>query len=368
MVLLIWSKRRSGFSPPVRVSFAHPSSHWSLERQVGTTEKRSLVAFSLQVLRSHHALAVTASPVSEPGEGARLAIPYPVPNNLVPGIRHRTRQPLCPTSGAASFLPMPAHRGARRLAGRVGRTAASSVCALLVIGGLDGSAYGAGSSATGSAVTIAFYRLVVDATQRTAGVEETQTGYAVIEDALGKDSTFSVRSAAAGVPAGYARAVEHITIASKSGHVLWLSDDFVPVGCGRTAVVSCLPVEMLLTSSGTAWHFDSPGLPGNSSCWGTVTNAVIDGYSKTGSAFGYGLYGHFEPMRRAGGSELVASTYPWGKAQQATEVDTVPVTTHLPTLGVVSVSASPNNPAFTYRWANHWLTAGPPQPQVTLCT
>ena len=221
---------------------------------------------------------------------------------------------------------------------------------------------------TGNATTIAFYRLVVAATQRTAGVEETQTGYTVIEDAPGKVSTFSVGSAAAGVPAGYSRAVEHIIIANKAGHVLWLSDDFVPVGCGRAAVVPCLPVEILLTSNGTAWRFDPPGLPGNNSCWGTVANGVIDGYSKTGGAFGYGLYGHFEPMRHVGGAELVTSTFPWGKAQQATETDKVPVVTHLPTAGVVSVSAGPGSPAFSYRWTNHWLTAAPDQPEVTLCT
>lgn len=73
-------------------------------------------------------------------------------------------------------------------------------------------------------------------------------------------------------------------------------------------------------------------------------------------------------MRRVGGTEFVTSTYPWGKTQQATEVDTSPVTTHLPTVGVVRVSASPGNPSFTYRWTNHWLTTAPQVPHVTLCT
>jgi hypothetical protein len=242
------------------------------------------------------------------------------------------------------------------------------VCAVVVFGGLQSPAYGAGSSVTGSAATIAFYRLVVDATQRAAAVEETQTGYSVIRETVGKDSAFTVGSAEGGVPAGYARAIEHITIANKDGQVLWLSDDFVPVACGYTTTVSCVPVEILITDDGAVWHFDPPTLAAANSCWETVGTAVIDGYSKTGSPFGYSLYGRFEPMRRVGGTELVTSVYLWGGAQHATEVDTVPVMTRMPTTGVVRVSASPGHPAFSYRWTNHWLTTSPAQPNVALCT
>jgi hypothetical protein len=208
----------------------------------------------------------------------------------------------------------------------------------------------------------------VAATRRTAGVEEVQTGYSAIGDAAGTASTFSMVSAVGVVPAGYVRAVEHITIANDDGHVLWLSDDLVPAACGPKAVGSCLPVAVLLLPGGAFWHFGSAGLSAaRGSCWGTLSDAAVDGYTQTGAAYGYDLYGRFSPMHRVGGSELVTSIFPWGTAQTATEVDTVPVTTHLPTLGAVHISATPGHPGFSYRWTNHWLTRALPVPRVTLC-
>jgi hypothetical protein len=174
-------------------------------------------------------------------------------------------------------------------------------------------------------------------------------------------------SALGTVPAGYVRAVEHITIANDGGRVLWVSDDLVPVGCSSKVEHSCLPVAVLLFSGGVVWHFGSANLGPEGSCWGTVSQGAVDGYTRAGVAYGYDLYGHFRPMRGEGGTEVVTSTFPWGTTQQATEIDTVAVATHLPTEGEVRISAGPGRAAFSYRWTDHWLSALMPVPHITAC-
>jgi len=251
---------------------------------------------------------------------------------------------------------------------RMFRSGAALLCGLLAAAGLTDVA-GATSAPTGNAKAIAFYRSVVNATRAHSGVVVTQTGYVLMTDELGRSSSFSFTFGIGSRRPGYVPAVEHITIAAVNRRISWVSDDMVPEGCTAQAGGSCLPVELLLYSGGLLWRFDSPRLPASSSCWSSNVRAgtEVAGYTKTGVASGYALYGYFYPVKRVGGSDEVTSTYPWGKTQKATEVDTISLATRLPTSSVVHVSAAPGAPAFTYRWTNQWLAKAPVMPRTTMC-
>lgn len=93
---------------------------------------------------------------------------------------------------------------------------------------------------------------------------------------------------------------------------------------------------------------------GSGDCWHASHGSIL-GMTKVGNVAGYGLYGKFRPMRQVGKTVYVTSTYPWGKTQTATEVDTISYGSRLPSLGRVSVAASPGHPAFSYHWTAKWL-------------
>lgn len=223
-------------------------------------------------------------------------------------------------------------------------------------------------TATGDATTINFYRVMVNKTRLYSGLVEQQTGFVVIKSPLGKP-WFAAWGE--GPVAGYSPASEFITIAAHNGKVTWVTDKMTPqcgAGVGSSGVsVSCgssVPLETILDASGKyATEYFGPGR-----CWsaGSISGTYVADYSKLGGPLGYSLYGHFLPMKRAGGSELVTSTYPWGKGT-ATEIDTINVLTHLPMKSITHFPKVGKYPAFTDVSVNHWLTTAPIQPQVTVC-
>lgn len=222
---------------------------------------------------------------------------------------------------------------------------------------------------TGNATAIAFYRAMVNRTRLYHGLVEEQTGFLALKSSLGK-SWSDVWGE--GVPAGYSPTSELITVAARSGKVTWVTDKMTPqcsvrvgssgasVGCG-----SNVPVEAMLNKGGQySTEYFSAG-----SCWGagTIGSPYVGGYTKVGVSFGYSLYGHFLPMKRIGGRELVTSTYPWGKAT-VTEIDTIDVTSLLPIKSVFHYSKDGKYPAFTQVVVNHWLKTAPTQPRLTVCS
>jgi hypothetical protein len=220
---------------------------------------------------------------------------------------------------------------------------------------------------TGNPKTIAFYRQVVAATAKAPGWTATFSGYTAIEESIGKQTSVNWEYYD-GVPKGYDPAVDHVTAAAAGGRLTWLSDEIVPAPrtCAKGSVCflpATLPYQVLLGPSGLEGHFVASG-PASLVCWAKDHGAVL-GYSKVGVPTGYGLYGRFYPMRRAGGAELVTSTYPWGATQHATEVDTISIATHLPSTTVVHVSASPGHPALTLSSTYRWLGATPAEPATT---
>jgi hypothetical protein len=125
------------------------------------------------------------------------------------------------------------------------------------------------------------------------------------------------------------------------------------------------PVGLLLASSGeyqlaggAPVSFTPPTTASYQPCVGRNTGPpYVGGYTKVGVASGYGLFGHFDPMRRVGSNEIVTSTYAWSSNQVATEVDTIAASTRLPSAGVVRVSGATGRPAFSYHWTVRWYAA-----------
>lgn len=268
---------------------------------------------------------------------------------------------------------------ARRIPGAAVMVAAILGGAMLV----DVAPSAAAPAPTGSAATIAFYRQMVAQTNREGGVTFVVSGYDALRDNIGKTSSVSWISGAGGLPAGYVHAIDHVTLANSAGAIAWVSDEMVPrcappagsTSGGITLGCTDITYQTLLTASGVVGHY----LPGGSygtagTCWGpdrgsSGGGATVDGYSSSniGHVGSYGVFGHFFPMRRAGGSELVTSRYPFGAGRRATEVDTISIATHLPKKGVTHVTAGAGHPAFTMTWTNHWLARPPTEPVVRPC-
>lgn len=222
---------------------------------------------------------------------------------------------------------------------------------------------------TGNAKTIAFYRTMVEKTRLYGGLVEQQSGFVALKSPTGKPWLISWGE---GTPAGYSPASESITIAGRDGKVTWVTDKMTPQ-CGASVgssgvTVSCrsyVPVETILDARGKySTEYFSAGR-----CWGadSISGTYVDGYAKVGVPFGYSLYGHYLPMKRTGGSEVVTSTFPWGKGT-VTEIDTINVTSHLPTKSVDHYSKDGKYPAFTEVIFNHWLKTAPVEPPVAVCS
>ena len=232
------------------------------------------------------------------------------------------------------------------------------------------TAFGATASAatsapTGNAATIAFYRLVVNATARAGAEESVQSGYSALQELPNGTTNWENGLA---LKSGFVPATDHIVVAAAGRRVIWVSDELVPTS-SCTAATTCVSVQTFLGRAGVFFRRLAPGA---STCW-QVAHALVPGsspsvggYTKIGVPSGYGLYGHFEPMRRVGNTVYVTSSFPWGKAT-ATEVDTISSVTHLPTAGSTRVSASSGAPSFSFHWTMKWPEIAPTEPTIRVC-
>lgn len=252
--------------------------------------------------------------------------------------------------------------------GGLGATTAGAVSASATTAGAVSA--GASTLPSGNAKTIAFYRAVLAANKRAKGWRATFTGYTAVDESIGKNTFFDWRYEA-GIPKGYSWAVDHVTVAASDGRVSWLSDEMTSKPTcsyganGGSLCYGGAPYEVVLTSRGLVGHFVLSKAAATLICW-SPDHGGAAGYTKVGVNSGFGLYGgHFYPMRRVGAAEIVTSTYPWGTKQHATEVDTIPIATHLPEVIVIHVSASAGNPALAIRATFHWLGATPVEPNTT---
>lgn len=230
--------------------------------------------------------------------------------------------------------------------------------AVLIAIGFAGPASAASTSGpTGNAKTIAFYRQVVRATEQAPGWTEVQTGYYSLEQSGQSANWWTWIDGAA--PAGYRPVTDHFTIAAQGGKVVWGQDEMVPIGaCGAV----CSPI-VIASNEANALYFRFLR-SGGSSCWMTAHGSPLP--NAVGGSSGYGLFGHFLPMRRVGGTVYVTSTYPLN-GRVVTEIDTISYSSKLPSAGVSHVAAAPGKPAFTYHWTIRFQRVEPVAPKITLC-
>ena len=216
---------------------------------------------------------------------------------------------------------------------------------------------------SGNAAAIAFYRKVVAATRKMGGQEESFTGsYSVVDP-----GTHGWYTGGEAPRTGYVSANDQVWIGVSKERVTFVSDTITP---GASASFS--PFGLLLNSSGEfLLENGAPAsflssAPTAYSCEGKTTGEKwVGGFSKVGAPSGYGLFGHFEAMRRAGRNEIVTATYPWNAKQVATEVDTIPIATHLPIVSVTTVSPAVGLAGFSYRLTNRWYAKTPYPPRST---
>jgi len=260
--------------------------------------------------------------------------------------------------------------------------AAGLAAAVLLTGvAVPGRAGGAGRDAkavsvagpTGNAATIAFYRQVVAATRSMGGQEYSYPPSAPLmqvklvpnplvgaKKPSGPAESYRWLTDEPPAP-GYAPAATEVYVGAVGGRVQFVAASVVYAGTGPVFP----PFGLLLTAKGEV-VLGGGGSAGTTAprpgavyqpCWGTATGYVdVGGYTRVGGASGYGLYGDFAAMRRVGATEVVTSTFTWSTSplRKATEVDYIPVATHLPTSGAVHVAASAKTKAFTLRWTNKW--------------
>ena len=250
--------------------------------------------------------------------------------------------------------------------GRIGRLAAA--CASVTVLALGASAVSGGSTRhtdrlprpSGNPAIIAFYRKVVAATRAaTAEQEIFRAADTLAQVKAYPNGDYSWVQLSPHEP-GFTPAQGSVWILASAGRVRFVTETLLYGGVGKAfgsfGIVLTSRGEILLggnafpavVGSGTPFVYQP--------CAGTVHGpAYVGGYAAVGGPSGYGLYGDFVSMHRAGGAEIVTSTYPWGtKGQRVTEVDTVSLATDLPVRSVVHVSAVRGIPAFTFAYTNVW--------------
>ena len=226
----------------------------------------------------------------------------------------------------------------------------------MLLVGIVSPAQAATIAPTGDGKTIAFYGVMVHKTLSYGTLIERQSGYAALQTA-GRAANWAYGK---GVPPGYSPAMEDVVVASARGKVTWITDTMTP----RCTGANCVVVQLLLDRAGAFFKIASG--PYLASCW-SVARGSVAGYTRIGVPSGYGLYGHFDPMKRVGRDELVTSTYPFGVGRTATELDTISIATDLPIKGVVHVTSDSAQSAVSYTFLDTWLKPARVEPHVTLC-
>jgi len=229
--------------------------------------------------------------------------------------------------------------------------------------------------ATGNAGAIAFYRKVVSATQAADGVEQIYASSAPLTQV--KYSSTGGLSWYVMQPkkAGFAPAVDIVFVGADSGKVTFVADTVLYPGSGPKfpdfGMLLTAKGEVILAGGAPARTTPATSKTTVAPCVGPSKVRFVAGYPGVGVAFGYALYGHFDPVKIVdkGKEYAVTSTYPWSSSpsRTATEVDVVSVATHLPVASQITVNAGGGLPAFTLRWANTWFhsTIYPPRTDGT---
>ncbi len=239
-----------------------------------------------------------------------------------------------------------------------------SVASAQVAGGVSpghdrvaSTAHARATKATGDPAVIAYYRKVVAATDAATGVRYVYSAAAPYDQLqFGPNHSWNVWTATWPRP-GYYPVTDVVNIGARNAKVTFVTDTFTWAGRGPTFS----PFSELLTAAGevqlgggaAASTTPTANQTAVVPCLGSVHGSVA-GISKVGGASGYGLYGDFRSMRRAGANEVVVSSFPFGKGHVATETDVIDRSTLLPRSGLDVVSAAPGQPGYRIHWTVSW--------------
>lgn len=218
------------------------------------------------------------------------------------------------------------------------------------------------SKVTGNPAAIAFYRKVVKATAATDGVEQLYLSQGPLTQAKYASKRLSWAEMQP-KETGYAPAVDIVFVGAAGGKVTFVADSVLYDGKGpdfpNFGLLLTAKGEVVLAGGAAARTTPAGKKTTVYPCAGDYGGPrVVAGYTKVGGTFGYSLLGHFDSLKLVdkGKEYQVTSTYPWSTspARTATEVDTVPIATDLPSGTVINVSAGGKFEAFTMRFANVW--------------
>jgi hypothetical protein len=209
-------------------------------------------------------------------------------------------------------------------------------------------------AATGDARGIALARLVARAYVGVRAQSYSQRGFVWMAATEGKVSSFRWVYGSGPSP-GLSAATEHGVLVLRRGKVLWWRDDLTPPRCTTGVCTTAVPVQIVADARGLFYAY---GNASRHTCYGHLhgTTPYIVGRSV------WSVVGRFRAPVPAGRSERLRSTYPWGSAQSATEVDTISLATHRLLATRVAVSAGGRSPAFV-----RYPGRTPAAPIVKLC-
>ena len=212
------------------------------------------------------------------------------------------------------------------------------------------------TGASGNRAVIDFYRKVVAATVAADGAKFTYGASAPFDQLRLAGSGWRVY-ADSWSRAGYYPVDDTFYVAASHGRITFVTDTLSWGGRGPRfksfgEVLTALG-EVELAGGAAASSTPTASQAQIQPCVGRVRGAVA-GLTKVGAPSGYGLYGDFRSMKRAGPNEVVVSSYPFGRGHVATETDVIDRATLLPLRGTTSVSGAPGEPAYTMRWTVAW--------------
>ena len=211
---------------------------------------------------------------------------------------------------------------------------------------------------TGDAGGIALARLMARAYVGVRGQSYSQRGFVWMAATEGKVSSFRWAYGSGPSP-GLSAATEHAVLALSHGKLVWWQDDLTPPRCTTGLCTTAVPVQIVVDAQGLFYAF---GGATKHTCYGHLQGTAPYVVGKPVWLVG----GHFRAPVIAGGSERLTSTYPWGRTQTATEVDTVSRITHRLLRARVAVSGG-SSPSFVYSASYRYRSRTPRAPQINVC-
>jgi len=242
------------------------------------------------------------------------------------------------------------------------RRVATGLVALLACLLVASAALAAGP--TGNPSAIAMYRHAVRVTNDLPAYVQSQTGYVRIQDSLGPTRVAHWAWGWDQFQPGYFPAAEHLVLAQRGGHTVWIDDTLTsaPAGCHSPRCRKAVPIEFLITKTRAYYGLISSG--STASCF--VREALRDVPYGVGSPW-WTPAGQFFKPKPDGARTQITSKFVVGH-QLVTEDDWITRSTSVFAKSVLHVAAGAGHPGYSYRNTDTRLSTAPHFPKLTLCS